>query len=230
MSDIFREVDEDIRQEKYRRLWDRLGPWVIAIAVLIVVGTGGYRGWIYWQKGKSEAAGDVFYEAVRLSEAGDTAAAQAKLQELNGTTGGYPVLARMREASELALNGQKEEAIAAFDAIAKDGSVENALQDIAKLRAGFLAADTGDYAAVATRLEPMSGTGEPFRAGAREILALSAWKAGDMEAARKWISMIEEDTGTPSDISRRVAILSDVISADSGNAGETADSSEGTKQ
>ncbi|MBD8892753.1 tetratricopeptide repeat protein [Roseibium litorale] len=230
MSDIFREVDEDIRQEKYRRLWDRLGPWVIALAVLIVVGTGGYRGWIYWQKGKSEAAGDVFFEAVRLSETGDSAAAQAKLNELSQSTGGYPVLARMREASELALNGKKAEAIEAFDAISKDGSVENALQDIARLRAGFLAVDTEDYAAVSARLEPMSGTGEPFRAGAREILALAAWKAGDTEAARRWIGMIEEDTGTPSDISRRVTILSDVITADNGSAGETADSSEGTKQ
>ena len=39
MSDIFREVDEDIRQEKYRRLWDRFGPWVLGVAVLIIVGS-----------------------------------------------------------------------------------------------------------------------------------------------------------------------------------------------
>lgn len=230
MSDIFREVDEDIRQEKYRRLWDRLGPWIIAAAVLIVVATGGYRGWLYWQQGKSQAAGDIFFEAVRLSEQGDSAAAQAKLGELSDATGGYPVLARLREAGELALTGKKDEAVAAFDAIAKDGSIDATLRDIAKLRAGFLAADTEDYAAIKARLEPLSGTGEPFRAGAREILALSAWKAEDMDEARKWIGMIESDTGTPSDIFRRVAILSDVIAAEKGSAGETADASEGTKQ
>ncbi len=58
MSDIFREVDEDIRHEKYRRLWDRFGSWVIAVAVLIVVGTGGYRGWLYWQDTQSQSAGE----------------------------------------------------------------------------------------------------------------------------------------------------------------------------
>ena len=45
MSDIFREVDEDIRRDQIKKLWDRFGPYVLGLALLIVLGTAGYRGW-----------------------------------------------------------------------------------------------------------------------------------------------------------------------------------------
>ena len=49
MSDIFREVDEDLRREQYKRLWDRFGGYVIGLAVLIVVAVGGYKAWEWWE-------------------------------------------------------------------------------------------------------------------------------------------------------------------------------------
>ncbi len=216
MSDIFREVDEDIRQEKYRRLWDRLGPWVIAVAVLIVVGTGGYRGWSYWQETQAQQAGDKFFEAVRLSETGDTAGAEALFAELSDATGGYPALARLRAATDLANTGSATEALEKFDGISADASVDSTLRDIASLRAGYIAVDTGDYAGVADRIEPLTGDNGAFRSAAREILAVAAWKAGDVEMARSWIQALKDDPETPSDVTRRIDILVQVINANNG--------------
>ncbi|WP_153769428.1 tetratricopeptide repeat protein [Labrenzia sp. CE80] len=218
MSDIFREVDEDIRQEKYRRLWDRLGPWVIAAAVLIVVGTGGYRGWLYWQEGQSQQAGDAFFEAVRLSESGDVALAEQKFAELSDATGGYPALAKLRAATDMVREERTTEALAEFDALSRDSSVDGTLRDIASLRAAYVAVDTEDYAAVADRVEGLTGEDGPFRAAAREILAVAAWKAGDVATARSWIAALNDDPATPTDVARRVGILSQVIDATFGAA------------
>ena len=220
MSDIFREVDEDIRQEKYRRLWDRFGPWVIALAVLIVLGTGGYRGWQYWQETQAQEAGDKFLEAVRLSDAGDVEGTLSALEGLSAASGGYPQLARLRAAAELAKADRKAEALAAFDAISRDSSVDEALKSIAALRAGYLAVDMEGYGAVADRVEVLTGEEAPFRAAARELLALAAWKAGNADDARKWISALEDDEDTPSEVSRRVEILSEVIRSQFGAAGD----------
>lgn len=220
MSDIFREVDEDIRQEKYRRLWDRFGPWVIALAVLIVLGTGGYRGWHYWQETQAQEAGDKFLEAIRLSEAGDVDGSLAALEGLSGASGGYPQLARLRAASELAKADRKADAVAAFDAISRDSSVDEALKSIAALRAGYLVVDMEGYGAVADRVEVLTGEDAPFRAAARELLALAAWKAGNAEDARKWIAALQDDEDTPSEVSRRVEILSEVIRSQFGAAGD----------
>jgi len=218
MSDIFREVDEDIRHEKYRRLWDRFGPWIIGVAVLIVVGTGGYRGWLYWQETQSQSAGDTFFEAVELSEAGNFEEAAALYGELEDALGGYPALARLRQATDLASAGQTSEALAQFDALSRDGGLKPALREVAALRAGYLAVDAEDYSAVADRLEPLTGDTGPFRASARELLALSAWKNGDIETARQWISTLEEDPATPSEVKSRTGLLADVIRAQNGAA------------
>lgn len=227
MSDIFREVDQDIRQEKFRRLWDRFGIWVICAAVLIVVGTGGYRGWVYWQETESQKAGDAFFEAVRLSETGDMVEAEKLFSELGASIGGYPVLVRMRAAADLVRSDRTGEAIAQFEAIAQDSSVNPALQSIAALRAGYLAVDTESYSTIADRIEGLTGDDNPFRAGAREVLALSAWKDGDIETARKWIAALNADQATPADVNRRVSLLADVIRA---SHGEDPAATEGSAQ
>lgn len=227
MSDIFREVDEDIRQEKYRRLWDRFGSWIIAAAVLVVVGTGGYRGWLYWQEQQSQQSGDTFYEAVRLSEAGNYTEAEQLFSELQDASGGYPAIARLRRAGTLAESGDEAAALAAFEAVHRDTSVDPALRNIAALRAAYLAVDNEGYEAIADRVEGLTGADNPFRAAARELLALSAWKAGDIDAARKWLKELEDDQATPSDVTRRIDLLAQVIRA---SHGEVAAPAEGTAQ
>jgi hypothetical protein len=227
MSDIFREVDEDIRKEKYRRLWDRFGPWVIGVAVLIVIGTGGYRGWLYWQEQQSRSAGDTFFDAVRLSEQENYQDAAALYLDLEDAIGGYPALARLRRATDLANSGDTEAALAAFDSVSGDTGVMEPLREVAALRAAYLAVDTEDYAAIADRIEKLTGDTGSFRAAARELLALSAWKNENFETAQQWLSAMEEDPETPAEVNRRAAVLRELIRAAQG--GEQADS-EGTGQ
>jgi hypothetical protein len=218
MSDIFREVDEDIRHEKYRRLWDRFGIYVIALAVLVVVGTGGYRGWLYWQEQQAQAAGDTFLKAVSLANEGKADEAAPLFESLTTATGGYPVLARLRAATDLATQGKEAEAIERFDALANDTSIDPLMRNLAAVRAGYLAMDNSDYAALASRLEPIAAEGNAWRFAAREILAFSAWKAGDMTAAQGWVDKIAGDTAAPRDIAGRVGLLDDLIRAATGKA------------
>ncbi|MCK7614225.1 tetratricopeptide repeat protein [Roseibium sediminicola] len=227
MSDIFREVDEDIRQEKYRRLWDRFGPWVIGVAVLIVVGTGGYRGWLYWEEQQSQSAGDTFFDAVQLSEEGKYEEAAALYGELEGAIGSYPALAQLRRATDLANSGETEAALTVFDAVSRDSAHLEGVRNVAALRAAYLAVDQEDYAAVADRIERLTEASDPYRSAARELLALSAWKNGEIASAQQWITALEEDAETPGDVSRRVSILKDLIRSSNGDV--QADS-EGTDQ
>ncbi len=81
------------------------------------------------------------------------------------------------------------------------------------MRAGYLLVDTAPYAELLTRLEPLTANDRTFRHTAREILALSAWKAGDMTAARKWTDMIMADPQTPAGTRSRAEVLSELIAA-----------------
>ena len=165
---FFREVQEEIRQDKAKALWDRFGAAILGLAVLIVVGTGAFVGWDYWQSSKANAGGDAFSQALKLARDGknDEALAALKALETDGH-GAYPILARMRSATVLADKGDFKGAVEAFDAVAADGSIPMSIRDMARLRAAFLLVDNGAYAEVAQRAEPLSADTNPLRASAR---------------------------------------------------------------
>lgn len=213
MSDIFQEVDEDVRRERLTKLWERYGNYLVALCVLIVVGVGVWRGYQWWQEKQAAIAGAAFQQATALAEAGKSKDAEAAFAKLaTDGTKGYRVLAGLREAAELAHTDSKA-AVAAYDRIAADGNAGPVLQDLAAVRAGYILVDSAPFAEIRTRLEPLTAGDRVFRHSAREILALSAYKSGDLAAAKQWADLIVTDPQTPSGMRSRVEVLSQLISA-----------------
>lgn len=213
VTDIFNEVDEEVRREQLKKLWDRYGIYFIALCVLIVVGVGAWRGYQYWEARQAARSGAAFDQAVELAEAGKHQEAEAAFAKLAADgTAGYRVLARLRQAAEFASTDRKA-AVQAYDDIAADRSVGQTIQDLAAVRAAYLLVDTAPYAELLTRLEPLTAPDRTFRHSAREILALSAWKANDLSAARKWTDMMMTDPQTPPGARSRAAVLSELIAA-----------------
>jgi len=87
---IFREIDEELRQEHYAKLWRRYGKVVIAAAVLLVAGVAGYQGWRSWDANMRKADGERFAAAQALARAQDPSGAEAAFAKLAGdASGGY---------------------------------------------------------------------------------------------------------------------------------------------
>ncbi|MBA4791056.1 MAG: tetratricopeptide repeat protein [Pseudomonadota bacterium] len=197
MTDIFHEIEEDLRRERFRSLWDRYGLYLILLCVAIVVGAGAWSGYRYWKQTQSEASGARFEAANRLIADGNVKEAETALDALgkDGTTG-YRVLARFRDAGLLART-DRAAAVAAYDALATDATVDSIGQDVARIRAGLLLVDTAPLAEMVQRMQPLAeGTG-PMRHSARQILALAQFKAGDLKAAGKVAQSILDDSETP---------------------------------
>jgi hypothetical protein len=207
VADIFHEVDEEVRRERLRKLWEQYGSVFIAVALLIVVGIGGWRLYQWWDAKQAAEAGRQFEAAVQLSEQGkhdDAAAIFAKLSAEG--TAGYRTLARFRAAQALATR-DTQAAVKSYDALAADRGIGQSLQDLAEIRAALLLVDGAPYEELRTRLEPLAADDRPFHHTARELLALSAWRAGDQTASRRWIDLILTDPQTPSNIRTRVEML-----------------------
>ena len=100
MSDIFQEVDEEVRREQLKKLWDRYGNYAVAAVVLVVVIIAAWRGYQWWEAKKAAESGAAFEAAVTLAEGGKHADAEAAFAKIvaDGTSG-YRHLARLREAA-----------------------------------------------------------------------------------------------------------------------------------
>ena len=106
MADIFREVDEDVRRDKAAEFWNKYQNWIIALALAIVLATGGYRYWDYQRRIAAEEAGAKFEAALQLSQQGKKDEAEAAFGALaRGNASGYAVLARLRAAAAWAGGG-----------------------------------------------------------------------------------------------------------------------------
>jgi len=207
VSEIFDEVDEDVRRDQLKRLWDQYSIYIVAGALLIIAAVGGWRGYQYLEAQKAAEAGAAFDKAVELSEANKHAEAETAFADLAAKApSGYRMLARLRAAAEAA-SRDPQAAAKLYDDIAADRSVGAPEQDLARIRAAALLLETSSYSNMLQRLEPSSGPQATFRHTARELLALSAWRTGDTAAARKWLDLIANDAETPPSLRSRAEAL-----------------------
>ncbi len=123
MSELFDEVDEDVRRDQLKKLWDQYSIYIVAGALLIIAAVGGWRGYQYLEAKKAAEAGAAFDKAVELSEQNKHAEAEAALAELAAKApSGYRMLARLRAAAEVA-SRDPQAAAKMYDEIAADRSV-----------------------------------------------------------------------------------------------------------
>ena len=211
MSDesLFREVDEEIRQEQFQKLWARYGNAIIGLCLLVVAVVAGFKGWQYWQVKQSETAAESFFSAVKLAGDGKTDDAIAAFATISHS--GYGALAKLREAGALSTSGKVAEAVKIYDATAADGKADAALRDLARMRAALALADTATPADLEARVKAFDVAANPWRHTAREIMALAQWRAKDYPAADKLVQSILADPEAPAGVRQRAQILNGLL-------------------
>ncbi len=206
---LFREVDEEVRQDEYKKLWDRFGNLFVGLAVACVATVGAYKGYQYYQLRQSETAAIVYQEAVKKAADGKFEDALSAFKAVKHA--GYGQLARVREAAVLAEQGETAKAVAAYDAIAGDTAVDPIMNDLARIRAGYLLVDTAKPDELQARLGTFDKEGEVWRHQAREILGLAAWRATDYVTADRYMNAILADPETPPALRQRTQAMVQLI-------------------
>jgi len=212
--DVFREVDEEVRREQLKKLWERYQYLIVGAVFFIVVGVGGWRVYEYLQTRQAERIGTQFENAIALAESGKHDEAERIFAQIavDGTPA-YRVLARIRHAAEVA-QSDPAKATELYKQISADTSIEQVMRDLASLRAAGLLIDAGSYIDARKLLEPLAQPAREYRHAARELLALNAWKSNDRAGAMKWYAAILTDPEAPASSRTRVEMLIALGAAD----------------
>jgi len=211
-EEFIREVDEELRRDRFAMLWRRYGAFVLSVAVLIVVGTAAKVGWDQWRQRERVAEALRFAGAERALAAGQGAEAAQQFAALAAEGGtGFAALARLKEAE--AKLGQKDEAgaLTALDQLATTTGDDPILRDLATLLAVERRLDRSDPAELTKTLEPLAAGDSPWRHQARELLALTAIRAGDLDKARSLLGDLSREVGVAPSQQRRAAELLQAI-------------------
>jgi hypothetical protein len=205
VSDIFREIDEELRRDNLLKLWSRYGRYVIAVAVVALVIAGGIVAWRDYQASERRAQGQRYSNALALVREGKDGDAAKVFALLARESGGYGMLAAFEEAELLAKSGDKKGAIAAYDHIAGSSGTDPEFRDLAVLLSAAQLLADGDAAAASERLQKLTANGNPWRASALDLAAAAKLKAGDPSGALAIYKELADDLSAPQGLRARAA-------------------------
>ena len=213
MSEFFREVDEDVRRDRILGYWSKYRYVLMALAVLVVAGTGGFRLYGHYRDEAAQAAGAKYEAAGQLARDGKSAEAAAAFDDLSKTAPkGYARLARLRAADERAAS-DPQAAIKAYEDLVADPGYDPVFKDLAKLRAAMLRLDSDDPLEFEKRVAPLASDSFPYHHQIRELLGLAALKRNAFDTAGRWFDGIVSDPLAPAGVHMRAQALLGLVQA-----------------
>jgi hypothetical protein len=206
LSDIFREVEEEVRRERFEKIWKQYGDYIIAGVALIVIAIAGFELWQRYEENQKLKASETFIAAQELAIGGNLNQASAAFAVVaKDAPGGYAKMARLSQAGVLEVSGQRNEALMVFKSIAKDD--DGLIGDVARLRGGWILAFDGPRSDMDSLLAPLTDPTSPWRFSAREIIAYADFHAALNAKAQKEFQDIANDKDASQTLRRRCSAM-----------------------
>ena len=212
MADIFREVEEEVRRERYEKLWKKYRDHITAAGALIIIGVAGYQLYRVYEQREENKASIAYAAATQMLDRGQAAAAAPQLAALaKSAPGGYAAVAKLAEADALFSQGEKGDAIRIYQQIASGN--DPYLGAAARLHAAWAIADSAPRSDVETLLAPLSDKSNAWHALAREVIAYEDLRNGNRTAALRAYRDIAADPDTPGGLKTRADAMARFINA-----------------
>jgi hypothetical protein len=207
VSDIFREVEEDVRRERFEKLWKNYGNYAIGALVLLFAGIAGWQVWERHDAQERAKVSDQFIAAQRITNPQTAASTFADIAR--SAPKGYAALARLSAAGAMVASGQQSQAIDLYKQIANDD--KGPVGSVARLRAAWAMADTASRSELAELLKPLDQAGSPWRPNAQEVLAYADYRAMDKKSAQAKYAILAADPDAPDSLRRRAQAMNDFL-------------------
>lgn len=218
MTDLFEEVEEQLRSDQYRQLARRYLPWAVGAAAAALAVTLAYWGWDAYQTRTINKASESYAQAIDAFAGGDRAKAQTLWTEVSkSSAGGYKAAALMHLGAYAMDEGKTAEAVKLFDEAAK-AAPDEILGDAARLKSALALLDTASFKDLEARLKPLIEDGRPYRVQAREALAFAKLRSGDLAGARGDFTLIAQALDASDGARNRAEAAKALIDAGSAKA------------
>ena len=196
MSDLIREIDEEVSKERSEAFWER---WAVPVGIfltILILGLFLYFNWQSRQQASALACADGYDAAVNALGT-DPLTAEAQLAAISDNCGGYSQLAAFKRAEIQLAQGRAEDAIATWQAFAADPANQENLRNLARREIAWHGNGVVDPAVVEAEIAYLEGL--PAYAPFVPVLrAVAALERGDIEGAKGLLgSILSDDEANP---------------------------------
>lgn len=218
VSDIFAEVDEELRADRAQKLLKKYGGVLIGAAVFVVACVAGWQAWRAHEARETARIAAIFLDATKAAVATPGVERDTALLEFDKVTRegspGYRSLSRLRAAAMRFDAGEKDAALRLWDDTANDTSGDPVLRDLASLLWVWHQVDTGAPDVLRARLGKLTAPDAAWRPLAEEAQALLDLREGRKEAARDILKRLAADPAAPDGVRARAGGLLERLSAE----------------
>ena len=211
MSEEFiREVDEELKEEKYSKLWKKIGPYVISFAAGIVLFTSGVVGWGSYSEKKKQMLGDDFTAAVDLIKEDDIDTALIALERITDkASDGYVTMAKMKKAAILIEKKEIDEGLAIYEDLEKT-AVDQSFKDMSSILFILNAIDYRSSDELITRVDRLT-LNSSWKFSALELKGFIFLKDKKYDEAKEIFNEIIKLRNAPSTLAGRARDMLDYI-------------------
>ena len=211
-ENLFKEIDEDLRQQKYANLWKKYGKFVIAGAVVLIIGVASIQGWEAYNLNRKITDSNLLMSALKSIDQANPTSAIAVLDNLtkDGSLG-YSILAKFNQAAILTKSGKYHKAIENYLSISEDMRIEQNLRDLALIRSAYLSLEHTSSDKPLEKLSSIINMENAWRHSAKELSALFSYKSGDSVRAHQLYKELADDTTAPTGMRSRAAEMAAIL-------------------
>ncbi|MDC3079900.1 tetratricopeptide repeat protein [Rhodospirillaceae bacterium] len=201
MSDIFQEIDEDLRQDKVARLWKVYGKYLVALAVFIILVIASFRFIEHKNEKNREQTSELYELASEAGRSGDKKAAiELFSDEMFDENMGYSIISKLKKAALAKSNNDLEGTEIVLKEIITNEDIPLYLRDLARLK--LFASDSDNNS---SQLEVLLEEEGPWKFLALELKGGIQLEGGNLKEARSIFKKLTDDANTPNNLRRRAS-------------------------
>jgi len=211
-DNLFKEIDEELRQESYAKLWKKYGKYLISAAVLVVLLVASYQGWEYYNQNKLVENSGLYEKALSALDEEQKDVALSILSRLSKDgSKGYATLSRLTQAGLIARDGNSSTSDVTYLSIAEDTNVSKVFRDLAVILFAMHNIDNGVTIETTKRIEELMSPSSAWRHTAKELLALIEKRKGNDDKANELFKELADDVTAPAGIRARASEMSSIL-------------------
>ncbi|MBX9801790.1 MAG: tetratricopeptide repeat protein [Caulobacteraceae bacterium] len=218
MVDVFEQVEEELRSDRYKRLARTWLPVAGGVLLVALIAALAFWGWDSLETSRADKASVAYDRGLESLEAGNPVGADAAfIEAAKEGNGAYKSMALAQRAGIALAANRVAEAIEHLDAAAKASS-DPLLSDTAAYKAALLAMDTETLEQIEARLAPLVKDGRPMSTFALEARAMAWLQHGKTAEAREALVLLKNGLDTPDIVTQRADLAIAAIDAGGGRA------------
>ena len=215
MTDIFHEVEEEVRRERWEKLWKEYGDYIIAAVAFIIIAAAGLQLWRFYEHREQLRSSAEYLAAQQLLESGQAPAAAEAFGKLAANApGGYAQVARLQEAGALQSTGRTSDAVKLYMEVANGG--DPLLAAVGRVRAAWAMVETASRPDLEKLLAPLTDPSNAWNPMAGEILAYWDFHNGKTQAALAEYKKLSANKNAPDALRQRCLAMATYLGAGGG--------------